>query len=338
MDLKEEIARLKADKARGINQSSGSRRKAKVDILDKYEVKRSARSVDHQSLSTGTQGGSLKLKAQSGSILDKKAQLYDLLSKDPSGGKLSVAEQQFIQSEDVMVDFEQKSRDQARENGSAFKQKKVQGIDEFGRVRMIEEDLIHQEVGLHVNIDADYKEYDDKCQKGFHMFPPTAVNAIDDAGKVVQIQGKKRKRRVDHLNQSGDYEQQQQQEVDVFDYVPVDLKDEIKGIMSQKQYEAQNEWQESLKVDSTIQNDCLGVNQHQGPGHYRFTKQKKVQQLLDLAKARQETEDKRAISQTRNQIRKAANQSTDGTSLDAHPDTSNDDQIDSEVEECLEKL
>ncbi|KAI3642008.1 hypothetical protein MP228_011563 [Amoeboaphelidium protococcarum] len=337
MDLKEEIARLKADKARGINQSSGSKRKAKVDILDKYKVKKSVRSGDLQSRQQGTQGGSLKLKTQSESILAKKAQLYELLSKDASGGQLSVAEQQFVQSEDVMVDFEQKSRDQAREDGSAFRQKKVQVIDEFGRVRMIEEDLIHQKVGLHVNIDADYKDYDDKYQQGFHMFPPTAVNAADDVGRAVLHSNNKRKRRVDHLNQSGDQEQQQQ-EVDVYDYVPVDLKDKIKSILSQRQSEAQNEWQESLKVDSTTQNDSIVVNQHQGPGHYRFTKENKVQQLLDLAKARRETESKRAISQTRNQTINTANQSNDGTDSNAHTVSSNIDQIDSEVEEFLEKL
>ena len=45
--------------------------------------------------------------------------------------------------------------------------------DEFGRSRMVPRVQARQFVGIEVNLEEDYKEYQSQDTKGYHMFPPT---------------------------------------------------------------------------------------------------------------------------------------------------------------------
>ncbi len=72
-----------------------------------------------------------------------------------------------MDSDNVLVDFDRKHLHHNVQR--KFVDDEVEITDEFGRTRRVPASLARSMVGLEVNLETDYKEYDERDTGGYHM-------------------------------------------------------------------------------------------------------------------------------------------------------------------------
>eukprot|EP00158_Paraphelidium_tribonemae_P001755 Partr_v1_DN24767_c0_g1_i1_m37158 putative coiled-coil domain containing 174 len=227
----------------------------------------------------GGDGESAKSRMKRDEILERKSRVYEALS---SGRGLDTA---LANSDDVLVDFEQKY---AQEHGNDL----VQITDEFGRVRSVPRREARHVLGVAANLEDDYKEYHESQTRGYHMFPPVAM---------------------EYARQRIDAQRAVEEKV---------VREE----------QAEDEWQELLlKAGHQPKFDRFDASKdlrEMGVGFYQFSQDDQVrqEQMEDLSRLREETETHRNKLELLKQKRRDRHKDR-LAKINAQKVTANDDTI-----------
>jgi hypothetical protein len=178
VDLKSEVLKIKEDtKKRRADLPQHTEDDpigtGAAPAVKKVKLKKAPASTSTWNSKKGQKGTKKELtERERMEIMERKSRLYEKLSK----GSLDLDP---AEAEDVMVDFERKylMNDLSDDDGEDFAgaNEMVEITDEFGRTRKVPRWEAEKHLGVHVNVESDYKEYDETDKRGYHMYPPVAM-------------------------------------------------------------------------------------------------------------------------------------------------------------------